>query len=539
MMPEWLKDATFYEIYPQSFKDTNGDGIGDFQGIIESLDYIRDLGMNALWLNPCFDSPFKDAGYDVRDFKKAAPRYGTNEDLQRLFDEAHKRGMHVLLDLVAGHSSEEHEWFCESSKQEKNEYSGRYIWTDFCFEGMASGGYNFIAGEAERSGAYVVNFFKCQPALNYGFLHPEAPWQDATDSANAIATREALKDIMRFWMDRGCDGFRVDMASSLVKNDDEKKSGTCAIWRNIREMMDEEYPDCALLSEWSDPKLSIPAGFHMDFLLNNAGGPYSALLRDYMNHGENPIAILGGTGFNGDGAPMPDLEDHSFFRCDAGGDIHSFLDTYLDMLGETKGQGYISIISCNHDTVRPTYSLTKRELVLFYDFLYTIPGVPFLYYGDEIGMRYLNIPTKEGGYFRTGARTPMQWTSGKNLGFSTAAAKDLYLPVDPAGDAPTVEAAMADVDSLYHEIRSIVALRHAEGDLQSGNNLQVLYAEGPVFIYRRGNILLGVNTASAGAKIPLADVVAAGQALHLTGEASFTDGVLTLGGQSFVALRLQ
>ena len=113
-MPNWLRDAVFYEIYPQTFKDTNGDGIGDLNGIIEKLDYVKDLGCNALWINPCYDSPFKDAGYDVRDYKKVAPRYGTNEDLYRLFDEAHKRNIHVLLDLVPGHTSEEHEWFLES-----------------------------------------------------------------------------------------------------------------------------------------------------------------------------------------------------------------------------------------------------------------------------------------------------------------------------------------------------------------------------------------------------------------------------------------
>jgi maltose alpha-D-glucosyltransferase/alpha-amylase len=112
-MPQWLENAVFYEIYPQSFYDTNGDGIGDFEGIIQKLDYIKDLGCNALWINPCFDSPFKDAGYDVRDYKKTAPRYGTNEDLKRLFAEAHRRGIRVLLDLVPGHTSEEHPWFKE------------------------------------------------------------------------------------------------------------------------------------------------------------------------------------------------------------------------------------------------------------------------------------------------------------------------------------------------------------------------------------------------------------------------------------------
>ena len=540
IMPSWLSDAVFYEIYPQSFRDTNGDGIGDFEGIIQSLDYIKSLGMNALWLNPCFDSPFKDAGYDVRDYKKVAPRYGTNDDLYRLFTEAHKRGMHVLLDLVIGHTSEEHEWFKMSSRQKANEYSGRYIWTSFCFEGMNAASNNFIAGESERSGSYVVNFFKCQPALNYGYLHPSAEWQDAIDSPNALATREAVKDIMRFWMDRGCDGFRVDMAASLVKNDDEKKTGTSAVWRDIRAMMDEDYPECVLLSEWSDPRISIPAGFHMDFLLNNPGESYSTLLRDYMNHTDNAAKVLAGSGFNGDGRPMPAYEDHSFFRKDAGGDIHRFLDGYLDILEETKGQGYISIISCNHDTVRPSYTLDTGELKLFYDFLYTMPGIPFLYYGDEIGMRYLNIPTKEGGYFRTGSRTPMQWSRGKNLGFSCADPDSIYLPVDSGKGAPTVEEAEADPESLLAEIRTMTSLRHRERPLQAENNLEVLYAQGSIFFYRRGNILLGLNTSSAEFRFELPEKISSCTAgiLHQTGEAHFDNDSITLGGQSFLALRL-
>ena len=165
-MAKWLDDAIFYEIYPQSFQDSNGDGIGDFQGIIERLDYIVGLGCNGIWLNPCFQSPFGDAGYDVEDYYLAAPRYGTNEDLRRLFKEAHKRGIHVLLDLVPGHTSTKHRWFQESMKAEKNPYTDRYIWTDDIWESPE--GMGCIRGISDRSGSCVVNFFSHQPALNYG-----------------------------------------------------------------------------------------------------------------------------------------------------------------------------------------------------------------------------------------------------------------------------------------------------------------------------------------------------------------------------------
>ena len=512
-MPKWLKDAVFYEIYPQSFYDTNGDGIGDFNGIIEKLDYIRGLGCNALWINPCFDSPFKDAGYDVRDYKKVAPRYGTNEDLVRLFDEAHRRQMHVLLDLVPGHTSEEHEWFRMSQKAEKNEFTNRYPWTNFCFE--PAKGFPYVGGESERSGVYVLNFFKCQPALNYGFYRIDQPWQLPVDHPDCIATREAMKDVMRFWLDLGCDGYRVDMASSLVKNDDEKKSGTSAIWRNVREMLDREYPEAALVAEWGEPQQSLKAGFHMDFYLNGSGNGYSTLMRDYENHA------------NG--------EDHSYFRKDAGGDINRFLKDYLPRYLDTKEDGYFCLLTCNHDTKRPRLNLDIPELKLAYAFLFTMPGVPYLYYGDEIGMRYLDLPTKEGGYFRTGSRTPMQWNEGKNLGFSAGNAADLYLPVDSAPDAPTVSAQEKDPDSLLATVKALLALRHQEEDLQADADFaQIQTKAGQPFVYRRGSLILAINPSGARQTCSLPT---AGQVIFSIGSAQTDGASLTLGSQSFAVIR--
>ena len=516
MSTAWLKDTVFYEIYPQSFYDTNKDGIGDFNGITEKLDYIASLGCNALWINPCFDSPFRDAGYDVRDYKKTAPRYGSNNDLYRLFDEAHRRGIRVLLDLVPGHTSEEHEWFRQSQKAEPNEYSNRYIWTDHWFRGAR--GLNYIGGECERAATYILNFFKCQPALNYGFLHPTEPWQLPADHPDCIATREAMKDVMRFWLDHGCDGFRVDMAASLVKFDDEKSSGTTAIWKNVREMLDRDYPDAALVAEWGNPPRALRAGYHMDFYLNHDDSGYMSLMRDYCMPGR----------------PGP---DNSFFRKDAEDrDIRRFLREYEPWYQETRDLGYISMLTCNHDTVRPRYNMDIDELKVAYAMIFTMPGVPFLYYGDEIGMRYQNLPTKEGGYHRTGSRTPMQWTGGKNLGFSEGCADALYLPVDPAADAPTVEAQEGDPSSLLNTVRAILKLRHAEEDLQADGEFEALYAEkGKPFAYRRGHLLLAVNPAGETLSVP---VSAEGRKPIFTiGRADITDGGLSLGPQSFTVLK--
>ena len=186
--PQWLNDAIFYEIYPQSFNDTNGDGIGDFQGIIQKLDYVKSLGCNALWINPCFLSPFGDAGYDVEDYYQAAPRYGTNEDLRELFSEAHKRGIHVLLDLVPGHTSVRHKWFIESMKAERNEFSDRYIWTGNIWEKPDD--LDCLRGISDRNGCCALNFFAHQPALNYGYANPdpEKKWQQSPDSPAPRAT---------------------------------------------------------------------------------------------------------------------------------------------------------------------------------------------------------------------------------------------------------------------------------------------------------------------------------------------------------------
>jgi maltose alpha-D-glucosyltransferase/alpha-amylase len=518
-MPKWLENAVFYEIYPQSFYDANGDGIGDLEGIIQKLDYIQDLGCNALWLNPCFDSPFKDAGYDVRDYKKVAPRYGTNKDLFRLFEEAHKKGLKVLLDLVPGHTSEEHEWFQKSRMAAPNEYSNRYIWSDSWIS-WGLEGFRFIAGEAERNGVYIVNFFKCQPALNYGVLNPWAAWQLPPDHGECIATREALKDIMRFWLQgdagRGCDGFRVDMADSLVKNDDPRKSATANIWRNIREMLDAEFPEAALVSEWSSPGLSLPAGFHADFLLDHGGSGYQSLVRDYKLDGEN----------------RPAGPNNSFFKKDGGGDITRFLAQYLPWYEETKNTGYISLITGNHDTPRIRCGLDPSELILAYAFLFTMPGVPFLYYGDEIGMRHLTLPSKEGGYTRTGARTPMQWTPGKNMGFSAADADRLYLPVDAGPGAPSVEAQEADPRSLLAGVKALLRLRRSEPDLQARPNLEILYAEqGRLpFVYRRGAFVIALNPGETPAE---AAVQVQGHPVYAIGGCSLEDGRCRMEGQSF------
>ena len=504
-MAQWLDNAIFYEIYPQSFQDTNADGIGDFQGIIEKLDYIRELGCNAIWLNPCFQSPFGDAGYDVSDYYSVAPRYGTNEDLRRLFTEAHNRGMHVLLDLVPGHTSVEHPWFKESMKADKNEFTDRYIWTNDVWEIPEKMGY--LGGISERNGACAVNFFSHQPALNYGFYKQEKPWQQSMDDEGPKATLEEMKNVMRFWLGMGCDGFRVDMAGSLVKNDEDGK-GTIKLWQNVREFLNKEFPDAAMVSEWGEPDKSLQGGFHMDFLLHFGPSHYNDLFRC-----EEPY-------FSGRGK----------------GDVSEFVQKYIENYEKSEKKGLICIPSGNHDMDRLARSLHGDELKVAFAFLLSMPGAPFIYYGDEIGMRYVEgLKSVEGGYNRTGSRSPMQWDGTTNAGFSSAPKDKLYIKLDESADRPTVEAQLADKDSLYYEVKKLIQIRQSTPALQSKGEITFVYAEKNEypFAYIRSNgderILVIINP--SGKEASFAGDIVVKEVLYSFGkEAEFADGKVTVSG---------
>ena len=452
--PEWLDDAIFYEIYPQSFQDTNADGIGDINGITRRLDYIKGLGCNAIWINPCFQSPYGDAGYDVEDYYTVAPRYGTNEDLANLFREAHAKGMHVILDLVPGHTAVTHKWFRESMKAEKNAYTDRYIWTDNIWEEPK--GIGCIRGISDRDGSCVVNFFSHQPALNYGYYEQDRPWQQSMDDEGPKATLEAMKDVMRFWLKMGCDGFRVDMAGSLVKNDPEGK-GTIRLWQNVREFLDQEFPHAAMVSEWGEPDKSLQGGFHMDFLLHFGPSHYNDLFRC-----EEP-----------------------FFSSRGKGDVAAFVEKYIENYEKSEKKGLICIPSGNHDMDRLARGLHGDELKVAFAFLLSMPGAPFIYYGDEIGMRYVEgLTSVEGGYGRTGSRTPMQWDDSLSAGFSAARKDKYYIALDESADRPNAKTQSEQEDSLRSEVKRLIAFRKANPALQSKGEISFVSDDYPL-VYKR------------------------------------------------------
>jgi maltose alpha-D-glucosyltransferase/alpha-amylase len=447
--PAWLEQAVFYQIYPQSYYDSNSDGIGDIPGIIQKLDYLQWLGINAVWINPCFVSHFRDAGYDVDDYYRVAPRYGTNQDLYRLCREAHRRGIRVCLDLVAGHTSIDHPWFKASCRARRNKYSDRYIWTSSIFS-EAKSTLSLIRGYAERDGEYVANCFYFQPALNYGFARPDRPWQQPVNATGPLETRKELIKIMDYWLGHGVGGFRVDMAFSLVKMDPGHQE-TIKLWQEIGEKIRARYPDIALISEWGNPEKAIAAGFDIDFVLHIGLRGYTDLF----------------------------LNEKSFFRRHGSGKIQGFVKSYLEQLAKVKGKGLISVPSGNHDIKRlRADGRNARDLKVIFTFLLTWPGVPFIYYGDEIGMRYITgLASKEGGYNRTGSRAPMQWDSKFNAGFSTADKDRLYLPLDPRRTRSNVEEQVSDPGSLLNHIRNLIALRSRAPALQASGTLIPLPVE--------------------------------------------------------------
>ena len=514
-MTNWLGNAVVYEIYPQSFYDTNGDGIGDLRGVIEKLDYIESCGFTAIWLNPINESAFLDAGYDVTDFYKGAARYGTNEDYRELCDKAHERGLKVIFDLVAGHTSIHHPWFIESAKCEKNEYSERYIWTDTAFDYVDG-----ISGYSDRDGTYINNFFWHQPALNYGYANPDPkkPWQLSPDHPECRKTLEELKKIIYFWMDLGTDGFRVDMAASLIKNDKEKKL-VGALWKEVKEHIHAKNPECLLISEWGFPKTAVNANFDLDFFLHSGQSAYTSLFR--YEKGRNTF-----TRFIG----------NSYFHKNGEGNISEYLDVFKDNLEAIKNRGYIGHITGNHDIPRLAFKRTVPEIKCAMAFIFTMPGVPFVYYGDEIGMDYIeNLPSKEGGYNRTGARTPMQWNDGKNHGFSES--DNPYLPTDERDGAPTVLEQINDDNSLLSFTKKLIKLHKENPALWADAPIRFIN-EGYPFIFERGEenstVFVAINPSESEYTVDESNLKPL-----ITQNAEYCDGRLKMNGISiFIGARI-
>lgn len=470
--PKWLDNAAIYHIYPSSFKDSDGDGYGDLEGIRSKLDYVKTLGFNTIWISPVFCSMFEDGGYDITDYYKVDPRFGTNSDLEKLVAEAHSKGLRICLDLVAGHTSDKHPWFVESANGDRNgHYSDYYIWMD-SKDGRPrdSEKKKWVDCNYPRGARYMKNYYDVQPALNYGYLSPDPsrPWEQSYDAPGPKAVRQELKNIIAFWFDKGVDGFRCDLTWSLVKGDDEEFHGVRKLWDEIFAWTSANYPDRIFLSEWSSPVESISCGFDIDIIRHNGCGKtmYRDLVYNTRRNADPSTGIY----------PPYDC----WFDKAGRGKISSFVIPFTEMYRKTLGQGFPCMPTSSHDTWRMNRNQRSdpEELKTMMTFFLTMPWVPIVYYGEEIGMRSMDgVPAVEGSRDRSAERTPMQWGAGPTAGFSTCAPEKLYLPIDPSPTRPTVENEINDAGSMYSWTKGLLALRASIPAL--GNTGDWKYASNP------------------------------------------------------------
>ena len=537
--PDWLRNGVIYQVYPSSYKDSDGNGIGDIPGVISKLDYIESLGVSAIWFNPLFVSGWVDGGYDVIDFYRVDPRFGTNNDMVELIQKAHAKGIKVMLDLVAGHTSDKHPWFIQSMEDTNLQYSDYYIWSDRLPDAKAEKDLEtmlkdpdymqntigkWMKSDCPRNKYYMKNFYACQPSLNYGFANPDPshPWEQGVDAPGPKAVRQELKDIIAFWYGKGVDGFRVDMANSLVKNDKDKKE-ILNLWREIREWSDKNYPDHVLMAEWGSPKWCLAAGYNVDMDLNSTRSHNRRMYFDRKHQAD------GGSYFslNGGQPSVKDLygnawPENAVDRTATPADmLKEYYDYFTDCISSTRTMGYFATITGNHDHLRLNMGArnTPDQLKVMLAWVMTMP-LPILYYGDEIGMRSLaDLPNVEGanhnGKERAGARTPMQWTEGETAGFSTCSPDKLYLPVctewSPATSYPqyldwkkafdagkakpiadgniTVESQDTDPGSILNWTRGLIALRKSSEALWADSDFIPVFNEKQPYpmVYLRSN----------------------------------------------------
>jgi maltose alpha-D-glucosyltransferase/alpha-amylase len=449
--PLWYKDAIIYELHVRAFKDGNGDGIGDFPGLIQKLDYVRDLGATCLWLLPFFPSPLKDDGYDISDYLDVHPMYGTIEDFNSFLDAAHDRDLQVMIELVVNHTSDQHPWF-QAARRAPRGSSERdfYVWSDTEEKYKDA---RIIFTDTERSNwtwdpvaeqYYWHRFFSHQPDLNYD---------------NPIVIEEILK-VMRYWLDMGVDALRVDAIPYLVEREGtscENLPETHNVIKTLRRAIDSDYSGRVILAEANQWPTDVRPYFgdgdecHMAFHFPLMPRIYMALRQE----DRLPITdIISQT---------PEIPE----TCQWGLFLRNHDELTLEMVTNDE-RDYMYIAYSADPRMRlnlgirrrlaPLVDNNRRRIELLNSLLLSFPGTPILYYGDEIGMGD-NIYLGD----RNGVRTPMQWNADRNAGFSTAIPARLYSPVilDPVWgyEAINVEAQQSDPSSLLSWMRNMIALR--------------------------------------------------------------------------------
>jgi maltose alpha-D-glucosyltransferase/alpha-amylase len=490
----WYKDAIIYQVHVRTFCDSNADGIGDFKGLEQRLDYLQDLGINAIWLMPFFPSPLRDDGYDIAEYKSVHSSYGTLEDFRQFLGAAHERGIRVIIEMVLNHTSDQHPWFQVSRSSQDNAYRDWYVWsdTDTRYKGT-----RIIFLDTEMSNwawdpisksYYWHRFFSHQPDLNY----------------DNPAVRDEMWNVMKFWLDMGVDAFRLDAVPYLVEREGtncENLPETHAILKELRRKLDEQFPGRMLLAEANQwpaelrPYFGDGDEFHMAF-------HFPLMPRMFMGvklEDRKPITeILQQT------PEIPSTCQWCLF-------LRNHDELTLEMVRDIE-RDYMYDAYAQNKTMRlnlgirrrlaPLLDNDRRRIELMNGILMSLPGTPIIYYGDEIGMGD-NINLGD----RNGVRTPMQWSGGWNGGFSTADPENLYAPLiqNPVYGYPAVNVLSQSGNqySLLSWMRRIIGVRRSTAVFGHGS-IEFLYpANHRILAYLRkynNETILVVNNLSSAAQ---------------------------------------
>jgi maltose alpha-D-glucosyltransferase/alpha-amylase len=450
--PHWYKDAVFYQLHVKSFADSNGDGIGDFVGLTSKLDHLASLGVDCLWIQPMYPSPFRDDGYDISDYTNIHPSYGTLRDFETFLHQAQARGLRVIIELVLNHTSDQHAWFLEARSSRDNPRRDWYVWSD---TEDRYRGVRIIFLDTELSNwawdpvskaYYWHRFFSHQPDLNY----------------DNPAVRDAIWEVMNFWLNFGVDGFRVDAVPYLIEREGtscENLPETHAVLKELRARLDAQFTGKVLLAEanmWPEevrPYFGAGDEFHMSFHFPIMPRMFMALR---LEDRKPLIDIIERT---------PSIPD----SCQWGIFLRNHDELTLEMVTEVE-RAYMWDEYAQDPRARinlgirrrlaPLMEGDRRRIELMSGLLMSLPGSPIVYYGDEIGMGD-NIYLGD----RNSVRTPMQWNGGLNAGFSTADPERLWLPVISNAlygyQAVNVESQQRSATSLLNWTRRLIEVRRS------------------------------------------------------------------------------
>lgn len=464
----WWQEGIIYQIYPRSFQDSNGDGVGDLAGIITRLDYLQNLGVQAIWISPIFPSPMADFGYDISDYTNIHPLFGTLQDFEQLLREVHARGMKLLLDLVPNHTSDQHPWFLESRSSRDNPKRDWYIWKDANPDGSEPNNWLAMFGgtgwewDEKTQQYYYHGFLKEQPDLNW--RNPEV--------------QQAMLEVMRFWLDKGVDGFRVDVIYHMIKDEQFRNNPPNPEYAPHMNKYDQLQPvystDQPEVHEIVRMMRQVTDSYEDRVLIGEIYLPINKLVAYY--------------GTDNSGVHLP-FNFHLLVLPWDARHLASCIDQYEGALPE---DGWPNWVLSNHDQPRITSRVGTAQARVAAMLLLTLRGTPTIYYGDEIGMRDTPIPFTEVqdpqglnmpelNLSRDPARTPMQWNTSENAGFSVAKPW-LRLPDDFR--RLNVEIQENDPVSMLTFYKKLIKLRQQEPALKTGRYTPV-HADQQVISYLR------------------------------------------------------